>query len=93
MLSTDENELYSMFNVFFEANAGDDTFTYLASPYELAENLSQTDFSYVLLTERDWQIANSEPASLALITANYQVSYEAENESSAQHGLVLLIRQ
>jgi hypothetical protein len=76
MLSADKNELLSMFNVYFDSSAVRTNFTYSKSPDTIPDDLRKTDYDYVLLTTKDWQVITSDVANASMIEAKYQVFYD-----------------
>ena len=73
MLSTDKNEVTSMYNVYFDSHARNTNFKLSASPDMISNDLYQGDYNYALLTQKDWQLLAQDPSNLAWLEAHYSV--------------------
>ncbi|MGD0004161.1 MAG: glycosyltransferase family 39 protein [Anaerolineaceae bacterium] len=76
MLSLNVDELLSMFNVYFDANAVRQNFVYSKSPQSISAAIIQQNFNYVLLTAQDWAQVEATPDGLAKVKNVYQVLQE-----------------
>jgi hypothetical protein len=76
MLSLNVDELLSMFNVYFDANAVRQNFVYSKSSYQISADIIQQNFDYVLLTAQDWVQIEANPDGLAEVKNAYQVLQE-----------------
>jgi len=76
MLSLNVDELLSMFNVYFDANAVRQNFVYSKSSHPISADIIQQNFDYVLLTAQDWAQIEANPAGLAKVKNTYQVLQE-----------------
>lgn len=76
MLSLNVDELLSMFNVYFDANAVRQNFVYSKSSHQISADIIQQNFNYVLLTAQDWVQIEANPDGLAEVKNAYQVLQE-----------------
>jgi hypothetical protein len=78
MLSTDKNEVTSMYNVYFDSHARNTNFKLSTSPDMISTDLFQGDFNFALLTQNDWQLLTQGTSNLAWLERHYSV-YEDPN--------------
>jgi hypothetical protein len=76
MLSLNVDELLSMFNVYFDANAVRRNFVYSKPSGSISTDIIQQNFNYVLLTIQDWTQIEANPDGLAKVKNVYQVVQE-----------------
>jgi len=76
MLSLNVDEMLSMFNVYYDANAVRQNFIYSKSSHPIFTDIIQQNFDYVLLTAQDWAQIEATPAGLAKVKNTYQVLQE-----------------
>ncbi len=77
MLSLNVDELLSMFNVYFDANAVRRNFVYSKASRPISTDITGQKFDYVLLTAQDWTDIEANPDDLAKIKNAYQVVPES----------------
>jgi len=75
-LSLNVDELLSMFNVYFDANAVRRNFVYSKSSQPISSDIIKQSFDYVLLTAQDWAEIEANPDGLAKVQNIYQVFQE-----------------
>jgi hypothetical protein len=73
MLSTDKNELMSMFNIHFRTNATKTAFTYSSSTGTIPDDLRQVQYDYVLLTSDEWRQLSSREDRQHLFEKDYTI--------------------
>jgi hypothetical protein len=71
MLSTDKNELTSMYNVYFDSHAGSINFTISTSPAMIFQDLHQGSYTQVLLTLQDWQLTTTDTLNKTWLETHY----------------------
>jgi hypothetical protein len=76
MLSLNVDEMLSMFNVYYDANAVRQNFVYSKSSHPISADIIQQNFDYVLLTAQDWAQIEANPDSLVKVKNAYQVLQE-----------------
>jgi hypothetical protein len=76
MLSLNVDELLSMFNVYFDANAVRRNFVYSKSSRPISADITGQKFDYVLLTAQDWTEIEANPNDLTQVKITYQVFQE-----------------
>jgi hypothetical protein len=77
MLSLNVDELLSMFNVYFDADAVRRNFVYSKSSQPISTDITQQNFDYVLLTTQDWGQIEAIPEGLVKVKNAYQVVQES----------------
>ena len=73
MLSTDKNELMSMFNIHFRTDATTSAFTYSSSTETIPDDLRQVQYDYVLLTSGEWGQLSSREDHQQLFEKDYTI--------------------
>jgi hypothetical protein len=74
MLSTDKNELMSMFNIHFRTNATKSAFTYSSSAgTTIQDDLRRVQYDYVLLTSDEWRQLSSPEDDRLLFENDYMI--------------------
>jgi hypothetical protein len=73
MLSTDKNELMSMFNIYFRTDATKSAFTYSSSTETIQDDLRQVQYDYVLLASDEWRQLSSREEHQQLFEKDYTI--------------------
>jgi len=87
MLSTERNEVMSMYNVYFDRHAVKENFTVSTSPENIAQDLHQGNYTYILMTPQDWQHITTDPVIQSWLEARYSY-FEDSNKP-----VILLVRK
>jgi hypothetical protein len=68
----DIDELLTLFNVFFNASATRENFTYAENLDNVANDILTVHYDYVLLARGDWRAIEANPANLDAVLERYQ---------------------
>lgn len=73
MLSTDKNEVASMFNVYFDSHARNTNFKLTATPDMIFTDFFQGDYNYAMLTQKDWLLITQDTSNRSWLEGHYSV--------------------
>jgi hypothetical protein len=73
MLSTDVNEVNTMYNIYFDRNTQSTEFTISPATGKIPSDVIHGDYNYVLLTMEDWQKMIANPSDFAWYQEHYSV--------------------
>lgn len=71
-IGKDINELMVLFNVYFDASATRENFTFVDAPHDVYPDIVAEIYDYVLITQTEWQAIVNEPQQFAVVTGLYE---------------------
>ena len=75
----DRNEISGLFNVYFGVMSTRENFVLQAENSSTPAGLLSTNFSYALLSQKDWNLIVLDPAITAQLEAKYQIIPDSRN--------------
>jgi hypothetical protein len=80
-----QDELLSLFNVYFDASSTRENFPLIDKSVDKYQDLLASNYTYVLLSTIDWQNITADPQARTLLEQNYQVFFD-------QQGLLVFLK-
>ncbi len=74
-IGKDINELMVLFNVYFDASATRENFTFVHAPHDVYPDIVDEVYDYVLITNVEWQEIESNPQQYDTVTNLYETLF------------------
>jgi hypothetical protein len=78
-IGKDINELMVLFNVYFDASATRENFTFVFAPHDIYPDIVVEVYDYVLITHAEWQDIENSPQQFDAVTGLYDAFFSTSN--------------
>ena len=78
-IGKDINELMVLFNVYFDASATRENYTFVNAPHDVYPDIVAEVYDYVLITHVEWQEIESDHDQFETVTGLYDVFFSASS--------------
>ncbi|QRN84131.1 hypothetical protein JR338_05165 [Chloroflexota bacterium] len=78
-IGKDINELIALFNVYFDASATWENFSFVYAPHDVSTDIIEEVYDYILITNAEWQVIENNPQLFEVVTSLYDAFYSTSN--------------